>query len=84
MKTDDYKEFNDKIYKEFKNTPSDELLTLLEKWELALDKEIGKIGEDKIRQKKHMSWVFDEGTGSDDESHFGHHINQVKRVLENK
>ena len=49
MKTDNYTAFNDKIYKEFKNSPPKELLAELEKWEKAWRNEVKNIGEDKIR-----------------------------------
>jgi len=79
MATDDYTEFNDKIYDEFKNSSPEELLIEFEKWEKAWEQEIKNIGENKIRQKEHMGWVFDEDVG--DEPHFEHHVNQVKKVL---
>src|SRR3989344_447983 len=79
MKTDDYTEFNEKIYSEFRDILPEELLSELEKWEKEWKNEIKNIGEDKIRQREHVSWVFDEDEG--DESHFEHHINQVKKVL---
>ena len=79
MKTDDYTEFNEKIYNEFKNKLPEELLTEFTKWEKDWENEIKNIGEDKIRQRKNTDWVFDDGEGG--ESHFEHHINQVKKAL---
>lgn len=77
MKTDDYADFNGKIYEEFKDYSPEDLIKELGKWTAALDEEIERMGEDKIRQKGDMSWVFDEG----DDPHFEHHINQIKKVL---
>lgn len=77
IKTDDYSEFNEKIYKEFQNNSPKELLIALEKWQRTTEKEIQDIGEAKIRQHKDVSWVFDEG----DEPHIEHHINQIKKAL---
>ena len=79
MKTDDYTEFNDKIYNEFKDRLPEELLIEFEKWEKSWGNEVKNIGEDKIKQRKHTSWVFDEDEG--DEPHFEHHINQIKKAL---
>ncbi|MFA4941290.1 MAG: hypothetical protein WC582_01670 [Patescibacteria group bacterium] len=74
--TDDYTKFNEKIYQEFKNYSPTVLLSELEKWEKKLEKNIQKIGEDKIRERN-WDWVFDEG----ENSHFGHHIEQIKEAL---
>ena len=79
MKIDDYTEFNNKICNEFKDKSPGELLTAFEKWEKSWRDEIKNIGEDKIRQRKNMDWVFDKG--KDGESHFEHHINQIKKAL---
>ncbi len=80
MLTDDYNEFNEKIYQEFKNYSPDVLLSELEKWQNELEKSIQAIGEDKIKQRPHMDWVFDEG----DEPHFEHHIKQINEALRHK
>ncbi|MFH0712794.1 MAG: ClbS/DfsB family four-helix bundle protein [Candidatus Jorgensenbacteria bacterium] len=77
MLTDDYDEFNERIYREFKNYSSEALISELEKWQEILESNIQKIGEDKIRQRPHMDWVFDEGG----KPHFEHHLNQIKKVL---
>ncbi|NQS90058.1 ClbS/DfsB family four-helix bundle protein [Patescibacteria group bacterium] len=77
MLTDNYAEFNQKIYQEFKNYSPETLLSELEKWQDELEKSIQEIGEDKIRRQPHTDWVFDEG----DEPHFEHHIKQIKVVL---
>ncbi|MBI2064832.1 MAG: ClbS/DfsB family four-helix bundle protein [Candidatus Yanofskybacteria bacterium] len=82
METDDYTEFNERIFNEFKDYSSEALLFELKKWEKTLGIEIERIGEDKIRSLKHMDWVFDEGKGSGDgEGHFEHHINQIKKAI---
>ncbi|MFH0852521.1 MAG: hypothetical protein V1845_02880 [bacterium] len=80
MSTDNYDKFNDRIYREFENYSPVALISELEKWQVILEDNIQKFGENKIRQRPHMSWVFDEG----DEPHFEHHINQVKDALKNK
>lgn len=80
MLTDDYAEFNEKIYREFKNYSPGTLLSELEKWQNGLENSIQEIGEDKIRQRPHMDWVFDEG----DEPHFEHHVKQVIEALRRK
>lgn len=72
--TDDYSKFNNEIYKEFKNYSPKNLLTEYIKWEDILSKNIKKMGEEKIRKRKDMTWVFDEG----ENSHFEYHIKQVK------
>ncbi|MCX6813255.1 MAG: hypothetical protein NTV77_02075 [Candidatus Azambacteria bacterium] len=77
MLTDDYDDFNERIFQEFKNCSSEALISELEKWQGALEKEIQTIGEERIRQRPHMDWVFDEG----DEPHFEHHIKQIKKAL---
>jgi hypothetical protein len=77
MKIGDYAEFNEKIYQEFKDYSFENLLLELEKWQDEFDKIIKKIGEDKIRKQPDTDWVFDEGG----DSHFEHHINQIKKVL---
>jgi len=77
MLTDNYNEFNEKIFQEFKNYSPAELLIELEKWENDLDRKIKEIGEDKIRQRN-MDWVFDE----EENSHFEHHMKQIEKVLE--
>lgn len=79
MEVDDYTEFNEKIYNEFKDKSPEKLLSEFEKWEKAWGNEIKNIGEDKIRQRKNTDWVFDEGEGG--ESHFEHYINQIKKAL---
>jgi len=76
MLTNDYTKFNEKIYQEFKNYSPKALLSELEKWQKKLEKNIQKIGERKIREHR-WNWVFDEG----DNSHFKHHIKQVKKAL---
>jgi hypothetical protein len=80
MSTDNYDKFNDRIYREFENYSPDALISELEKWQEILEANIQKFGENKIRLRLHMNWVFDEG----DEPHFEHHVNQVKNALKNK
>lgn len=80
MSMDNYDKFNDRIYREFENYSPKVLISELEKWQEILEDNIQKFGEDKIRLRPHMSWVFDEG----DKSHFERHINQVKDALKNK
>ncbi|MBI4117132.1 MAG: ClbS/DfsB family four-helix bundle protein [Parcubacteria group bacterium] len=78
MLTDDYSEFNEKIYQEFKNHSPEALMSELKKWQIVLENSIQKIGENKIRQRPHMDWVFDKG----DEPHFEHHLKQIRETLE--
>ncbi|MFH1473205.1 MAG: ClbS/DfsB family four-helix bundle protein [bacterium] len=80
MSVDNFDEFNEKIYQEFKNTPPPELLLEMNRWQKKLENAILKIGEDKIRQRSHVDWVFDDG----DEPHFEHHKKQVENVLKIK
>lgn len=80
MLTDKYDEFNEKIYREFKNYSPKDLIKELEKWEGVLNEEIIKFGEEKIRQKGNLEWVFDEGK----EPHFEHHIRQIEKALKLK
>lgn len=75
---DNYDEFNERTCREFKDYSPKALISELEKWHGILDDEIKKIGEDKIKQRPNMDWVFDEG----DESHFEHHIKQIKNAIE--
>jgi len=77
MATDNYDEFNEKIYQEFKDYSPRVLISELEKWQGILEDGIKKFGEDKIRQMSDMGWVFDEG----DDPHFEHHLSQIKKAL---
>ena len=76
-KTDDYEEFNDRINNEFENEPAEKLVAELEKWEKALKEMIQEIGEENLKMKGNMDWVFDE----EGEPHFEHHINQIREAL---
>lgn len=80
MLADNYDEFNEKIYQEFRDYSPASLISELEKWQNTLESEIKKIGENKIRQRPRMGWVFNEGG----EPHFEHHMNQVKDALNGK
>jgi len=75
--TDNYDNFNAKIYEEYKDFSPPQLLAELKEWQDALSEEIEKIGEDDIRQSNYSEWVFNEGR----EPHFEHHINQVRQAL---
>ena len=75
--TKQYDDYNENIYQEFKNYTPKKLISELEKWQDLLDKEIQKIGEEKIRQRAHIDWVFDDGG----EPHSEHHIEQIKEAL---
>lgn len=76
MKTDNYEEFNDKIYNEFKDRSPEDLIAELEKLENTLKEEVRNAGEENLKARG-MNWVFDEGG----ESHFDHHINQIKKAF---
>ncbi|MFA6573079.1 MAG: hypothetical protein WCT13_02785 [Patescibacteria group bacterium] len=78
MQTDNYSDFNEKVYQEFKDYSPETLISELERWQFELEKNIQTIGEEKIRQRPHIDWVFDEGG----EPHFEHHLKQMKRVLQ--
>ncbi len=77
MKTDSYDDFNAKICEEFRNYSPQDVMSELKKWEGVVKKEVEKIGEDKIRERPNMDWLFDEG----DEPHFEHHIKQIQEAL---
>lgn len=77
MSVENYDDFNERVYQEFKQYSPKLLISELEMWRDALGKEIRRIGEDKIRQRPRMSWVFDEGG----EPHFEHHMRQVDEAL---
>jgi hypothetical protein len=77
MMTDDYDAFNVRIYEEFKDYSPAQLIQEFEKWAGILDREIEKIGENEIRKRPNMDWLFDEG----DEPHFDHHLNQIQKAL---
>lgn len=76
--TEDYGEFNDKIFEEYKNESPEQLLSQMERWERELGEEIEKAGEAELRKRPDMEWLFDEG----EDSHSAHHIAQVKKALE--
>ncbi|MCX6741028.1 MAG: hypothetical protein NTY61_01375 [Candidatus Parcubacteria bacterium] len=77
MLTDNYGDFNHKTYQEYKNFTPEEILSELRKWQSVLAGEIEKIGEKNIRQRPHMTWVFDEG----EEPHGEYHLNQIQKVI---
>ncbi|OGG39051.1 hypothetical protein A2116_02115 [Candidatus Jorgensenbacteria bacterium GWA1_49_17] len=77
MLADNYDDFNEKIRQEFKDYSPEALISEFEKWRNTLEKNIRMIGEDRVRQRPHMDWVFDEGG----EPHFEHHLNQIKKAL---
>lgn len=78
MLTRDYKDFNEKIYRTFKDSEPEILLSEFKRWREALVRTVEEIGEEKIRSRPHMKWVFDEGG----EPHFAHHIKQIKKALQ--
>ncbi len=78
--TDDYSKFNDKIYKEYKNYSPKELIKKLDKREKILEDNIKRIGENEIRKKGNISWVFDEGK----EPHFKYHLKQINKAIKLK
>ena len=80
MATDNYDDFNEKIYQEFKNYSPETLISELEKWQDVLEKNIQAVGEEKIRQRSHTDWVFDEGN----EPHFEQHLKQIREALKKK
>ena len=86
MLTEQYDKFNKKIFEEYKNYTPLQLLEEFKKWDCAWEEEIDKIGEEKIRASAHASWVFDEigNNGEDEQSHFEHHIQQIRSVLNRK
>ncbi|MCX6784369.1 MAG: hypothetical protein NTV81_00285, partial [Candidatus Komeilibacteria bacterium] len=57
--------------------PPSQLIDELKKWEEELEKNIQTIGEEKIRQRNDLGWVFDEGG----DPHFEHHLKQIKKSL---
>jgi hypothetical protein len=77
MRTDFYDDFNAKICEEFRDYSPAELMGELKKWQSVVEKEIKEVGEDVIRRRPNMSWLFDEG----DEPHFAHHIRQIEEAL---
>ncbi len=89
MKVDDYTEFNQKIYAEFKDWTPSALLDEFEKWTKDLDEQIEKVGKENLeKRRKEFDWVLDDGENEDENtdtgSHFGHHLDQIKRAVENK
>lgn len=79
--TDNFKEFNAKNVKEFKTYTPKQLLAEWKKWQQALNDEIGKIGEDKLRiEYDFFEWVFDESEGN----HYLEHFNQIKEALKKR
>ncbi len=79
MQTASYNKFNERIHQEFKNYSAEALLSELKKWQKELKKNIQEIGEERIRQRSRMVWVFDEG----ELSHFKHHLQQVGKAIKN-
>lgn len=77
MKVENYDDFNEKIFNEFKDCSPTELLAELKKWQGVVSKEIADAGETNIRQHPHMDWLFDEGG----EPHFEHHLKQIQLAL---
>jgi hypothetical protein len=75
MKTDNYQEFNDRIFNEFKDMIPEELLEEMTKWCGSLEEKVNEIGADKIREGSDAGWALNES----DDPHFEHHINQVKK-----
>jgi len=79
-KTDDYDNFNKKAVEYYKEYKPNELIEEWEKWQSKVDKEISRIGEDKLRARPDLfGWLFEEGSNS----HANEHYQQIKNVIEN-
>ena len=78
LEKDDYDEFNKKSVEFYKNYSPEKLISEWEMWQKALAEEIKSIGGENIRKRPYMKWVFDEG----ENSHHGHHYEQIKKVIE--
>lgn len=78
MEMDDYDDFNKKNVDFYKDFSPEELIGELEKWQRHNQKEIDRIGEEKLRARPDLfGWLFEEGEGS----HYSHHYDQIKKAL---
>lgn len=80
MTTENFDNFNNEIYQAFVNYPKNKLIDEFIKVAKKLDEIIKEIGEENIRKREDLHWVFDEG-GS---SHFEHHLKQIQTALNRK
>ncbi|MDP3917812.1 MAG: hypothetical protein Q8Q30_01390 [Candidatus Woesebacteria bacterium] len=75
---DDFKDFNSESLKKYKNMSKKQLISEWKKWQSLLQKEIDKIGEEKLRSDyDFFEWVFDEGG----QNHYFEHYDQIMKAL---
>lgn len=75
LDTEDYSDFNKRSVDHYKDFTSEELLSEWNKWVSALDEEIKRIGDEKLKNRPELfDWVFDE-------DHYLEHFEQVKKIL---
>jgi len=79
LKTDtDYEPFNKKSIDFYKSYPPERLLSEWEKLRKEVERYIQEIGEEQLRVRPDMQWVFDEEIGD----HHKHHYRQIKNAIE--
>ncbi len=81
MKKDaDYTEFNDGAVLFYSEYSPEQLLAEWEKLQNELEMLIKNIGEDILRARPDMEWVFDESKDGH-EGHYEHHLKQIKEAI---
>lgn len=80
--TENYDEFNKKYVDFYRDFTPEELISEWEKYQREVDREIKKIGEEKMRARPDLfDWLFEDKIAVD--SHYGHHYHQIKNAIKN-
>jgi hypothetical protein len=78
MRTESYDEFNQKALDFYKNFSGEELVKEWERLCIEVEKEIKKIGEEKMRDRPDLfEWLFYGG----EDSHYNFHFKQIKNIV---
>ena len=79
MKEENWDTFNKTNTEYYKHYTPEELIKEWKMWQERLEEKIQQHGEKKLKGDKDMEYLFDEEDG-----HYQHHFNQIKKALENK
>ena len=79
--TNDYDDFNKKSVEHYKDYTPSQLIGEWEKWRRAVEKEISRIGEDKMKARPDLfGWLFKKR----DDDHYNHHYRQIRKTVSSK
>lgn len=80
-KNEEFDDFNKKAVEYYRNYTPEELISEFKKWQNAVQIKIDKIGEKNLKTRMDLfDWLFEES----EDSHYNHHLRQIKKTTGNK